>query len=190
MPIRFRCTYCNRLLGIATRKAGTQTRCPHCGYEITVPVPAEAAAGTERAAEDPEPLFGRAAPEVMSEQAVAVAPAARPVETGRPAPPRPANGPTSRPAPSPPPSVPHEPTRPDDRPLFEGDIDEIFGDAARPAEPAPARPPAPDGVDARSLGEPARHIVMSARTATLLMAAVVILMALSFAAGYFVAPKG
>jgi phage FluMu protein Com len=39
MPIRFRCAYCNRLLGIATRKAGTETTCPHCGYTITVPYP-------------------------------------------------------------------------------------------------------------------------------------------------------
>ena len=42
MPIRFRCAYCNRLLGIATRKAGMETICPHCGYTITVPVPQEA----------------------------------------------------------------------------------------------------------------------------------------------------
>lgn len=39
MPIRFRCGYCNKLLGIARRKAGTQTTCPHCGAAITVPVP-------------------------------------------------------------------------------------------------------------------------------------------------------
>src|SRR5580658_8551940 len=37
MPIRFRCGYCNRLLGIARRKAGTETTCPHCGYTLTVP---------------------------------------------------------------------------------------------------------------------------------------------------------
>src|SRR5580658_9149914 len=37
MPIRFRCGYCNRLLGIARRKAGTETTCPHCGYVVTVP---------------------------------------------------------------------------------------------------------------------------------------------------------
>ncbi|HEV3383571.1 MAG TPA: hypothetical protein VG097_02085, partial [Gemmata sp.] len=37
MPIRFRCGYCNRLLGIARRKAGSETTCPHCGYTLTVP---------------------------------------------------------------------------------------------------------------------------------------------------------
>ena len=40
MPIRFRCGYCTRLLGIARRKAGTHTSCPHCGAIIAVP-PAE-----------------------------------------------------------------------------------------------------------------------------------------------------
>ena len=31
MPIRFRCAYCNQLMGIARRKAGTVIRCPNCG---------------------------------------------------------------------------------------------------------------------------------------------------------------
>ena len=48
MPIRFRCTYCNRRLGIATRKAGTDTTCPHCGYTITVPDETEADNKTTR----------------------------------------------------------------------------------------------------------------------------------------------
>ena len=37
MPIRFRCSRCNRLLGIARRKAGVETKCPHCGATIMVP---------------------------------------------------------------------------------------------------------------------------------------------------------
>ncbi len=37
MPIRFRCRYCSKLLGIGRRKAGTDTACPHCGKTITVP---------------------------------------------------------------------------------------------------------------------------------------------------------
>jgi hypothetical protein len=45
-------------------------------------------------------------------------------------------------------------------------------------------------MDALSLGEPSRQITISAGKATLLMVAVVILMALAFAAGYFFAPKG
>jgi phage FluMu protein Com len=44
MPIRFRCAYCNQLLGIARRKAGTVVRCPTCAGQVVVP-----------AAEAPEP---------------------------------------------------------------------------------------------------------------------------------------
>ncbi len=39
MPIRFRCAYCNQLMGIATRKAGKVVRCPKCAGEIIVPSP-------------------------------------------------------------------------------------------------------------------------------------------------------
>jgi len=41
MPIRFRCAYCNQLMGIARRKAGTVVRCPKCAGEIIVPTPEE-----------------------------------------------------------------------------------------------------------------------------------------------------
>ncbi|MSU78147.1 MAG: hypothetical protein EXS16_08630 [Gemmataceae bacterium] len=37
MPIRFRCAYCNQLMGIAVRKAGTVVRCPKCAGDIIVP---------------------------------------------------------------------------------------------------------------------------------------------------------
>src|SRR5947209_4069935 len=37
MPIRFRCAYCNQLLGIARRKAGTVVRCPTCAGEVNGP---------------------------------------------------------------------------------------------------------------------------------------------------------
>jgi hypothetical protein len=37
MPIRFRCQYCNQLLGIARRKAGTAVRCPTCRGQVVVP---------------------------------------------------------------------------------------------------------------------------------------------------------
>jgi phage FluMu protein Com len=39
MPIRFRCAYCNQLMGIARRKAGTVVRCPKCAGQLVVPVP-------------------------------------------------------------------------------------------------------------------------------------------------------
>jgi hypothetical protein len=37
MPIRFRCQYCNQLLGISRRKAGTAVRCPTCRGQVIVP---------------------------------------------------------------------------------------------------------------------------------------------------------
>lgn len=39
MPIRFRCVYCNQLLGIAQRKAGTIVRCTNCQGQLIVPEP-------------------------------------------------------------------------------------------------------------------------------------------------------
>jgi len=39
MPIRFRCAYCNQLMGISSRKAGSVVRCPKCAGEIIVPMP-------------------------------------------------------------------------------------------------------------------------------------------------------
>lgn len=45
MPIRFRCAFCNQLMGIARRKSGTVVRCPTCQGQVVVPGPeAEAAA--------------------------------------------------------------------------------------------------------------------------------------------------
>jgi hypothetical protein len=37
MPVRFRCAYCNQLLGIARRKAGSIVRCPTCAGQVIVP---------------------------------------------------------------------------------------------------------------------------------------------------------
>lgn len=39
MPIRFRCAYCNQLMGISRRKAGTVVRCPKCAGQVVVPMP-------------------------------------------------------------------------------------------------------------------------------------------------------
>src|SRR5437868_4032376 len=41
MPIRFRCAYCNQLMGIAHRKAGTVVHCPKCRGQVVVPTPQE-----------------------------------------------------------------------------------------------------------------------------------------------------
>ena len=37
MPIRFPCNACGQLLGIATRKVGTEIHCPTCGLAVIVP---------------------------------------------------------------------------------------------------------------------------------------------------------
>src|ERR1051325_10850643 len=42
MPIRFRCVYCEQLLGIARRKAGTVVKCPNCAGQVIVPAPEQA----------------------------------------------------------------------------------------------------------------------------------------------------
>jgi len=39
MPIRFRCVYCDRLLGISRRKAGAIVSCPQCKEKLIVPTP-------------------------------------------------------------------------------------------------------------------------------------------------------
>ncbi len=54
MPIRFRCSYCNQLLGIARRKSGTSVRCPTCAGQVSVPDQDEAAMVPGR--EDPNPF--------------------------------------------------------------------------------------------------------------------------------------
>jgi hypothetical protein len=58
MPIRFRCAYCNQLLGIARRKVGTVVRCPTCAGQVVVPD--RDAEGLDKADDVPEqPLFER-----------------------------------------------------------------------------------------------------------------------------------
>src|SRR3954468_7484605 len=51
MPIRFRCVYCNQLLGISRRKAGAIVRCTKCQGQLIVPDPHEGA--TEPATDQP-----------------------------------------------------------------------------------------------------------------------------------------
>jgi phage FluMu protein Com len=58
MPIRFRCAYCNQLMAIATRKAGTVVRCPTCAGQVVVPT-SEAAAqqAPAKQGENPKPAL-------------------------------------------------------------------------------------------------------------------------------------
>lgn len=204
MPIRFRCSYCNRLLGIATRKAGMETTCPHCGYTITVPVPQEDDGRTERMnLEDVEAALGHGATEVIQPAAVAAPPAPLSLPPSLPAAekprveapkppayPKPAAAHVAPPpAPKPRPATPKPPIDPNDPPLFEKDMDEILGQTVAPVEAERDKPAKVSGMDALSLGEPSRHIVLSAQKATFLMILVVVLLVLAFAAGYFLAPR-
>jgi phage FluMu protein Com len=67
MPIRFRCRYCNQLMGIARRKAGMTVQCPTCHAQLVVPQeeaeenpPAPAPAGPAPATtEGAAPVFER-----------------------------------------------------------------------------------------------------------------------------------
>src|SRR5579884_1090373 len=62
MPIRFRCAYCNQLLGIARRKAGQVVRCPTCAGQVVVPTPEEMAGAEVEAESDSPPDDGASAP--------------------------------------------------------------------------------------------------------------------------------
>ncbi|HEX4589759.1 MAG TPA: hypothetical protein VH120_07510 [Gemmataceae bacterium] len=55
MPIRFRCVYCNQLLGISRRKAGTIVRCTSCEGQLIVPEPSDAAAPAGPPEQPPAP---------------------------------------------------------------------------------------------------------------------------------------
>jgi DNA-directed RNA polymerase subunit RPC12/RpoP len=66
MPIRFRCAYCNQLLGISRRKAGQVVRCPTCAGQVLVPSPEVAQAKSPRT-EPEQPLFERSDFDVMFE---------------------------------------------------------------------------------------------------------------------------
>jgi len=84
MPVRFRCAYCNQLLGIARRKAGTVVRCPTCSGQVIVPsqdaVPAaEGANGGQQPVfeqSDFEELFGTAPATANEPAAISAAPPA------------------------------------------------------------------------------------------------------------------
>lgn len=175
MPIRFRCTHCHRLLGIATRKAGTDTTCPHCGQSITVPTPADDDAQTERiSVDDIDALLGFGATERIGEPATQV------VAPEAPKPPPRKAVPPPLPKPTPPASESNE------RPLFEGDMDAILGRSVAPedAEPLPA---SADRSEPLYLGDAPRVFVVGTAQAAFLIGAVVVLLGLAFAAGYFVA---
>lgn len=176
MPIRFRCPHCTRLLGVARRKAGTETACPHCHSVLTIPFEDEPAdQQTELIARDElDELLRRSS---VKKAGTAAPP--KPVQAAQPA---------NRHAPPPPPAnVP-----PGDRPLFEQDLDAVLGKSHHPVQRPTAKKPVAEqypGSDALSLGPEPGHIILSPQKVTALAVAMVLLMALSFAAGFWLASR-
>jgi hypothetical protein len=168
MPIRFRCAYCNQLLGIARRKAGTVVRCPTCAGQVVVPTVGADDAGEEEKSPVKQPVFERSDFADLFESAPAV-PAAQEPRTGGAAPEGAAGGTA----------------------------------AGTEAPPAPAPRPgagwgthADPDVEREPLGVPhgspgfeaprAAGLVLSPARATILTVAVVIGLAVAFAAGLLV----
>lgn len=192
MPIRFRCQYCNQLLGIARRKAGTNVRCPTCQNDVGVPFedqpddsheqslepefgPADAPTYQAPSAQsplnqsrepspvDPPGVFDRDDFDNLLNQNVSIiAPAAR--SGVRAAAPAAANRPAPIAASSPSPVTPEEPT---------------IGKKAKPTT-------APTQTKSSPIRSPSAGLVISPARATLLTVIVILLLAISFAAGLII----
>jgi hypothetical protein len=186
MPIQFRCPACDRMLGIAKRKAGTSVKCPRCAADVRVP----ALAGM--AVETIGPVG--AAPAIPKEPKVsptapAVAVAAKRTASDR---------------------------KVDSMPLFERpDFESLLNPAIEKAKPAPvdplaaptpAAPPIPPPIpearrerplpsmayvdapqDAIDVEDLSNTIILTRRSLTIAVAVIALLMGLAFAGGYFLA---
>jgi phage FluMu protein Com len=86
MPVRFRCQYCNQLLGIARRKIGTEVACPTCKNRVMVPVQ-DSPEFAVPAQQNELPLLERSDIDKILAPAVQVAAASPPPTAWAPAPP-------------------------------------------------------------------------------------------------------
>ena len=183
MPIRFRCSNCNRLLGIARRKAGAMVACPHCQLSVRVPEP-----GPEDN-EDDEILPSRKvspAPPPAFPAEVTPPPIPRPVPAAKTVlPPRPPTSPERPPAsPERPPASPPPPAR---RPsIFEqSNIEEIL--RSEPDLPVLIPQAGVSGVQPVLPGAiPENVLVLSSSRATILSVLLALLLAIVFAGGVLV----
>jgi DNA-directed RNA polymerase subunit RPC12/RpoP len=175
MPIRFRCAYCNQLMGISRRKAGTVVRCPSCSGQVVVPNPA--AEPTEKPQEAPSPkaspqphLFERSNFEELFDDAAG----------GKRAPARPAVAAAPHPTPDQPQALGPAPAAHRQEP------------APKPLEQSPPSPELAFDVEPVSLSSatvseaPRPGIVLSPRLATLAIVGVILALAVAFAVGMFV----
>ncbi len=148
MPVRFRCSYCNQLLGISRRKIGLPVKCPTCQGQVIVP-PRD----TEEAA--PPALAPVGTPQRQFEQSDFLAMLEKPPVLAAAAPPAPAPAPPRVQEPMPDFSAP---------------------EAERPPE-----------VDVEPLSVPSPNgWLLTPKKLTLLIVAIIVLLALAFAAGVLV----
>jgi DNA-directed RNA polymerase subunit RPC12/RpoP len=185
MPIRFRCPHCERLLGIARRKAGSQIHCPQCGESVLVPGEDD---GGDRMLREVDELLG---PPAVN--GTAASPPPEPTQPVFSAEFQFAAAPLHTPPPARPISSPKRKT-PGDNPLFEqGSVDALLGivrpDEALNLDEEPKVRPI-SGLDALSLEEKPGTIILSPQKATLLVIAAAVLMLLAFAAGFFIGSQG
>jgi hypothetical protein len=190
MPITFRCQSCRNKLSTARRKAGSTVSCPNCGADVRVPTAAE------RLDTQAEPLLATAgagaahqpAPPTPERTHDTPPPDFGPTAAGpRPSPPPPPAQVVTGKRPKPSPAPPLQPAALNDLPLFEReDFAELLEQEAEgsddeplplPKGPAPSTPPA-DG------------LFVTRSTATMVMAAVLVLLGLAFAAGFLVGSRG
>jgi DNA-directed RNA polymerase subunit RPC12/RpoP len=171
MPIQFRCPACNRMLGIARRKAGTEVKCPRCTAQIRVPALAGVAVEPVGAAN------GRTVP---------VVPVVQPLP-----PPKP---------PQPPPELEALPLfeRPDFEALLSPAVQKPKPRPRKAAKSVAEEPPAPPPViepPPREKPRPASAaevdvvpaVVVTRKNLTLVAVLIAVLIGLAFAAGYFLA---
>jgi hypothetical protein len=195
MPIRFRCGHCSRLLSIGRRKAGSETSCPHCSYILTVPDDPGDSSGIEDLDEllNPHPASEsgvdshsghRSAPPEdakvhpsLREAGASSYKAASSTESSR----------SSRKKSKP--STRDTLTAPDDdlsgeNPALEPDVADFQKTAATNVVPYTFSPDLAAATGTVNIDEQHGQIVLSVQKATLLAIAVVILVGLSFVAGY------
>lgn len=212
MPIAFRCQTCRKKLSTAKRKAGSTVVCPGCGAEVLVPTASTLDPKVARLLATAAVVSDAPAPVVAPLPAGGDAdadpqplPPLPPLPAALPPLPPPADLP---PLPPPPPSAPdpirvvrvarpvaeRKPTpapksgsRLNDLPLFEREdfADMLEKDTAKEPEDDPLPLPRQ-----RSAPELPDGFLVTRGTATMVMVAVVVLLGLAFAAGFFLGGRG
>lgn len=176
MPIQFRCPSCDRMLGIAKRKAGSTVKCPRCATDVSVPA-----------------LAGMA---IETNGPIGAAPAIPKGPSGGAAT-------ASAPAPAVAKRAPQSDRKVDSMPLFERpDFESLLNPALEKAKPEPAVPlpeprrvevppskpylvdPVEEAIDVEDLSN---TIILTRSKLTIAVAIVALLMGIAFAAGYFLA---